>query len=190
MHEGLECLLSGSAKRPKIEFDANWQETSDAPCDTGSPISTIQNVFPQYKDELSKVDPAFTSKTGPYAFTRSATLSRGQTALKALYSRPEKVIAVVSHAGFLRTAISQCHFTNADYRIFDFADDVDEGKEIRLRERKSTEEKGGGMGKSWKGIATLEEGDFPPEQDILPRDETPPPTPPECFGKKVRDGRI
>lgn len=35
---------------------------------------------------------------------------------------------------------------------------------MRLRESKRTEEKGGGMGCSWRGVAEVLEGDFPPEE--------------------------
>jgi hypothetical protein len=162
-------------------------ENSDAPCDTGSPISTLQKEFPDYSEQLSKVDPVWPSVTGPYAFTKTATLARGQSALRSLYTRPEKVIAVVSHSGFLRTAVSQSHYANADYRVFDFEEKI-VGKEFRLREWESTRERGGGMGWSWKGWANMEESDFPVEEEDEPREETPPPTPPEAL--RGRDGRI
>jgi hypothetical protein len=165
-------------------------ENSDAPCDTGSLIPILQDRFPQYRDELSRLDPAWPSKTGAYEFTQSANHARGQTVLRSLYHRPEKVIAVVSHAGFLRTAISQCHYANADYRIFNFEEKM-VGREFRLREWERTEEKGGAMGRSWKGIARVEEGDFPEEPDFdegMASEETPPPTPLECLGRK--EGKI
>lgn len=63
--------------------------------------------------------------------------------------RPEKVIAVVSHAGFLRTAITHKRFANADYRIFGFA--RDEEGEIELDEDRETERRGGAMARSEKG---------------------------------------
>ena len=115
--------------------------------------------------DFSTVDPIYPSKSGLYAFTRTATLARGQFVLKSLSDRPESVIAVVSHSGFLRTAVSQRHFANADYRIFEF--EVTEGGDSglnRLREIERTEENGGGMGWSYKGRAKIEEGDFPPQE--------------------------
>ncbi|KIW01464.1 uncharacterized protein PV09_07221 [Verruconis gallopava] len=187
MIEGLDFLLAGEGeggerKKPSVEFDARWQENSDAPCDTGSPVSALQDEFPQYREGLSRVDPAWPSKTGPYAFTRTATLERGQAVLQALYSRPEKVVAVVSHSGFLRTAVSQSHYANADYRVFDFEEKM-AGKEYRLIERDGTREKGGGLGMSWKGWANVEEGDFPEEITNEAREETPPPVPDERLGR-------
>lgn len=59
-----------------------------------------------------------------------------------LKKRPESVIAVVSHSGFLRLAVTFAQYPNADYRVFDFADDDSD----RLIERETTKESGGGMG--------------------------------------------
>lgn len=101
------------------------------------------------------------SDNTPYAFTRSANAARGEACLKALYNRPEKVIAIVSHAGFLRTGITRRRFENADYRIFTFARDS-EGR-LELFEDATTEKRGGGMGRSAKGIYLLNDWDFPPE---------------------------
>lgn len=79
--------------------------------------------------------------------------------MKDLYRRPEKVIAVVSHAGFLRTGItSGKRFANADYRVFTFAKDGD-----GIFEDEGTQKAGGGMGKSEKGIYEVQEWDFPDE---------------------------
>jgi broad specificity phosphatase PhoE len=117
----------------------------------------VKELFPSI--DLSLVDPEFPSKEGRYAFTKEAVLQRGKDALSALVDRPEKVIAVVSHAGFLRTAISQRHFMNADYRIFDFVPLAN--GELVLKERAETESIGGGMAASWIGVAGFEDHDFP-----------------------------
>lgn len=121
----------------------------------------MEPQFPNF--DFSKVDPLWPSKTGPYAFTRTATIARGQSCLRDLQSRKEKVIAVVSHSGFLRCAISLCKYANADYRIFSFKD-TEQGKDLELKERKETEENGGGLGESEKGRADIELTDFPEEQ--------------------------
>ena len=76
-----------------------------------------------------------------------------------LKARPEKVIAVVTHSGFLRIWISHTKDANADYRIFDFADDTGD----ELVEWECTEHRGGGMGKSEKGKAYVESTEFPQE---------------------------
>ncbi|PSN65387.1 phosphoglycerate mutase-like protein [Corynespora cassiicola Philippines] len=173
---GLDWLIN--EKKVRIVPDAGWQENADKPCDTGSPITTMAKEFPY---DFSSVDPLYPDKTthlrtNPYAFTRKAILARGQACLKSLYARPEKVIAVVSHSGFLRTAVCNRRFFNADYRIFDFdlekmkkSKDVGEGIDgeglFYLKEWPETEEKGGGMGRSEKGIAYIVDTDFPPETD-------------------------
>lgn len=146
---------------------ALWQENADKPCDTGSPLDIISSEFPQY--DFSLVDPSFPDKTtnlssNPYAFTRRAILARGQSALEELYSRPEKVIAVVSHSGFLRTAVTNRMFFNADWRVFDW-DEERMGREggFWLKESEETETRGGGMGRSEVGVFGVEDGDFPEE---------------------------
>ena len=148
--------------------DANWQENADKPCDTGTPIDEISKEFPQY--DFSVVDPSFPDKTtggskNPYAFTEKAILARGQRCLQDLYSRPEKVIAVVSHSGFLRTGVCNRMFFNADWRVFEF-DDEEMKKNAGffvLKESEETEKKGGGMGRSDVGVFGIVPGDFPPE---------------------------
>ena len=62
-----------------------------------------------------KISPA----AARYHYTRDAILRRAQLALAKLYDRPEKVIIVVSHSGFLRAGVSGSWYQNADYRIFD-----------------------------------------------------------------------
>ncbi|KAJ9645130.1 hypothetical protein H2199_003134 [Coniosporium tulheliwenetii] len=113
------------------------------------PLPTISAEFPTL--DFSTVDPLYPAKTtpnNPYAFTRRAVLARGTRALKNLKHRPEKVIAVVSHSGFLRTAVCKTHFANADYRVFEFAGDEEEGEGV----------------KSEKGRADVTESDFPIEK--------------------------
>jgi hypothetical protein len=81
-----------------------------------------------------------------------------------LYERPEKTIAVVSHSGFLRTAISKRRYANADYRVFTFR--KSKTGHLSLVEDGSTARRGGGMGLSEKGLQRIEPWDFPPEDLI------------------------
>ena len=105
----LKSMLCGKARHPTTQsiFKLTSEENSDSPCDTGSDLETIAREFPGL--DFSHVDPRFPNKSleTPYAFTRSANIARGQTCLQRLYERPEKAIAVVSHSGLLRTAISK-----------------------------------------------------------------------------------
>ncbi|GME62796.1 Histidine phosphatase superfamily clade-1 [Neofusicoccum parvum] len=157
---GLDWLVKRGVP---VRLDAGWQENSSKPCDTGSPVSVLQPEFPTL--DFSVVDPTYPEKeapaSNPYAFTRQAVVRRGQTCLEWLHGRPEKIIVVVSHSGFLRCAVSQRRYANADYRIFDFADKV--GTDYVLKEWEATEANGGGMGKSEKGVASITEWDFPGE---------------------------
>lgn len=172
---GLDFLIK---KGVPVQPDAGWQENSDKPCDTGSSLDVIAKEFPQY--DFSNVDRRFPDKTSdiknnPYAFTKKAIVARGQTCLEKLYTRPEKVIAVVSHSGFLRTAVSNRSYFNADWRVFEFDEQAMEesrkmgernGKErFVLREWEETERKGGGMGRSDIGFFGIRDTDFPAEEE-------------------------
>ncbi|KAJ4344401.1 uncharacterized protein N0V89_012143 [Didymosphaeria variabile] len=182
---GLEWLIK--EKAIKVLPDAGWQENCDKPCDTGSPISTMAKEFPDF--DFSEVDPLYPDKTSnlssnPYAFTRKAILARGQVCLQSLYSRPEKVIAVVSHSGFLRAAVCNRRFFNADWRVFDYDEErmqksreTGEGLDGQglylLKEWKETEEKGGGMGNSDLGVFGPSSADFPAEVEEEATKEVP-----------------
>ncbi|KAF5978929.1 hypothetical protein FBULB1_5957 [Fusarium bulbicola] len=140
----------------KIEGNADWQENSSKPCDTGSPLSSISPSFTQVN--LSSVDPLWPDKTSPsaerYWYTKKSILARGQRALDDLKQRPEKLIFVVSHAGFLRLGVAGYWFFNSDYRVFDF-----EAQGIKQREGTAA----GGMGLSF--TEPVELGLDLPEED-------------------------
>ena len=94
-------------------------------------------------------------------WSRQGLTERGIAAKKWLSERPEKVIAVVTHSGFLRVGITGGKiFGNADYRIFEF------GEDLELKEWELTETKGGGLGKSPKEIRPMSEGDYPERAEI------------------------
>ncbi|KAF2142185.1 uncharacterized protein K452DRAFT_287404 [Aplosporella prunicola CBS 121167] len=160
---GLDWLIK---KGVRVRVDALWQENSDKPCDTGSPIPKLQQEFTQV--DFSDLDATYPEKRSPkdniYRFTRSAVVARGQSALASLYDRPEKVIIVVSHSGFLRCAVSGRRYANADYRVFEFVEKYSRGQ-YELKERESTEGSGG-MGRSEKGVAGIVETDFPEEEAL------------------------
>jgi len=141
-----------------VVLRAEWQENSDKPCDTGTAIPEMRKEWPQF--DWSSVDPAYPSKAGLYQFSKAGLVRRGIEARRWLRDRPEKVIAVVSHSGFLRVGVSQRQYENADFRIFDFADGHDEvgGK---LVEWELTESRGGGLGKSQKGMFGMMPDDYP-----------------------------
>ncbi|TGJ84762.1 hypothetical protein E0Z10_g4021 [Xylaria hypoxylon] len=135
-------------KGAKIQADAHWQENSVKPCDVGSTISKVADEFPGI--DYSTVDPVWPDKTSPagsrYHYTKTAIIARAQAALQKLYERPEKVIVVVSHSGFLRMGVTGCWFFNADYRVFEFAARGSPGSPYQLEQHAATKEKGGGLG--------------------------------------------
>ncbi|KXX78243.1 Phosphoglycerate mutase-like protein 1 [Madurella mycetomatis] len=146
------CLIALdwlAGKGVKIEPDARWQENYPKPCDTGTPISDLATEFPEI--DFIGLDPVYPDKTSPagarYHFRKHAILDRAQSALADLYSRAEDAIIVVSHSGFLRTAVAGRWFDKADYRIFDFAPREKENDPYRLVEWELTSGKGG-MGRS------------------------------------------
>jgi len=101
----------------------------------------------------------FPSKEGLYAFSSEALLERGAAARKWLCNRPEKVIAVVGHAGFMRIGLCNRKFDNADWRVFNLEDSTD-GKGPKFVEWESTNTNGGGLGSSPKGFFGWEVHDF------------------------------
>lgn len=157
-----------------------WQENSDKPCDTGSRAEDLINEFPDV--DFSQLDPLYPSKTGSYAFNRESITRRGIDARRWLCRRSERVvcqillfyifvqynvihtdseaqIAVVSHSSFLRTSVAHSWFMNADYRIFTFASGVSVPHGT-WTEWEWTAKRGGGMARSFKGIAEARFQDF------------------------------
>jgi len=139
-------------------------ETCHHNCDTGSPVSSLQDRFPTV--DFSHVDPVYPDKTSPdgvfYEWSKKALLNRAQSCLKDLAERPEKVVLVVSHSAFMTKAVTGCAFGNADYRIFDFDDRKADEDPYRLKEWTQTRETSGGMGWSFDIIKEL--GDGLPEE--------------------------
>lgn len=137
-----------------------WQENSDQPCDTGTSISEMAKEWPQFDWDV--VDPNYPKKEGLYEFSKSGLTERGKVAKKWLRGREEKVIAVVSHSGFLRVGVSYSRYENADFRIFEF----DEKAEDKLVEWEETEKKGGGLGKSERGYFPMLDSDNIPDSEV------------------------
>ncbi|KAI9728846.1 MAG: hypothetical protein M1834_007233 [Cirrosporium novae-zelandiae] len=156
---------------------AEFQETTIKPCDVGSPISQISQEWPQF--DWSEIDPVYPSKEGFYEYSQEALTKRGIAARRWLRDRPEKAIAVVSHAGFLRVGLCQKKFDNADFRVFDFEEGEEHGKfGPQLVEWEMTDSRGGGLGKSPKGAFGWEINGF----------KTMPNKTPECTEPRSEEG--
>ena len=141
----------GGAASPRRDAHMRFNtENSSSPCDTGRQIDEFVSKFPHV--DFSAVDPVWPDKTSPdakrYAYTRTDILQRGKLVLDALYARPERLIFVVSHSGFLRAGVTGRWYFNADYRIFKFKDEVDDNGRQQLLQDETTEG-AGGMGWSW-----------------------------------------
>ncbi|KAH8754957.1 histidine phosphatase superfamily [Hyaloscypha finlandica] len=147
-----------------IQADARWQENSDQPCDTGSALPVLAQEFPQI--DYARLDAIYPDKTSnsaaAYRYNKQAIVARAQMALEDLYIRPEHVIIIVSHSGFLRQGVTGCWFDNADYRVFDFEEKADH-KHYLLKQWDYT--KTGGRNLSWEGL--IEIGDDLPETTFL-----------------------
>ncbi|KHO11374.1 poly(ADP-ribose) glycohydrolase isoform [Metarhizium robertsii ARSEF 23] len=124
----------------------------------GPPLARLQPAWPQIS--FARLDPVWPDKTSAaatrYAHARSAVVERGRLCLEDLYRRPEKVVFVVSHSGFLRAGCVGWWFFNSDYRIFEFEDRLGEDGRRVVRQDESTLE--GGLGLSWAERVPLGDG--------------------------------
>lgn len=157
---------------------AEWQETSVNRIDIGRPVVQVAAQFPWC--DFSHIDPIWPAKKGLYEFSQEALVARGVAAKRWLHARPEKIIAVVSHAGFLRTGICNRDFGNADFRVFKFGnidvkeeDGVDENATLQMVELDLTAQNGGGMGNSQDGFFGWQASDFKwmPENNTKVKEE-------------------
>lgn len=137
---------------------AELQETTTNLIDVGRPIPELARDWPNV--DWSAMDPVFPSKEGIYEFSADALLRRGAEARKWLSNRPEKVIAVVGHGGFLRIGLGNRKFENADWRVFEFEEGDGDASGPKLVEWEETEMSGGGLGTSPKGFFGWEVHDF------------------------------
>lgn len=133
-------------------------ENSSDNCDVGTPVAQLKPSFPTV--DFSKVDPIWPDKTSSkatrYAHTASAIVERGRLCLESLHSRPEKLVFVVSHSGFLRVGCVGWWFFNSDYRIFEFEEGLDKDGRRIVKQDESTIE--GGLGLSWTERVPLGDG--------------------------------
>jgi broad specificity phosphatase PhoE len=151
---------------------AEWQENTVNNIDIGRPVSELMKEFPDF--DFSTVDPNFPKKEGLYEFSLEGLTERGIQARKWLKERKEKVIAVVSHDGFMRVGVSQRKYGNADYRIFSFEEEGEGRDDLKLVEWEETEKNGGGLGTCPKGTFGWLPNDFkympkPPPPEVQAR---------------------
>ncbi|KAF2671321.1 hypothetical protein BT63DRAFT_213703 [Microthyrium microscopicum] len=120
--QSLNFLLERPNPVPVI-VDPRIQELGNHPCDTCSPLESIRKDFSSLTADWTLVenDAYYPSKLAPspYEGTRAVSDARITSFLTWLRGRPEKVVIVVAHAGLL-AAMTESHFMNTDYRIFNF----------------------------------------------------------------------
>ncbi|KAL7628697.1 hypothetical protein AAE478_000212 [Parahypoxylon ruwenzoriense] len=119
------------AREVAAEVRAEWQETTDNPCDIGGEPSTIKSEWPDL--DFSTLDPIYPQKTGMYENSEDAFRKRAAFAKRWLFERPEKCIVVVTHSGFLRRVVEGPKFRHAECRVYRFAEDT-EDQDLKLKE--------------------------------------------------------
>lgn len=77
--------------------------------------------------------------------------------MRELHARPEKLIIVVSHDGFLKAGVTGRIWANGDYRVFEFGERATGDEPYRLNEWEITAN-GGAMGLSPETVVELGEG--------------------------------
>ncbi|KAI1394985.1 phosphoglycerate mutase-like protein [Hypoxylon fuscum] len=112
-----------------VEVRAEWQETTNNPCDVGDEPSVIQNEWPDL--DFSTLDPVYPQKIGLYEASEKAFLKRADFAKRWLFERPEKCIVVVTHSGFVRRFVEGPKYLHVEYRTYQLAEDP---KGLQLKE--------------------------------------------------------
>ncbi|KAI0482323.1 histidine phosphatase superfamily [Xylariaceae sp. FL0804] len=128
-HHGLSWLIQRGVP---VEVRAEWQETTDNPCDIGDTRSKIEKDWPKY--DFSKLDPAWPSKTGLYGPSEEDIQKRAAVARQWLSEQPEKCIVVVTHSGFLKRLVDGPKYRNMEYRTYGF-DGADAKEMFQLKEQ-------------------------------------------------------
>ncbi|KAI0385829.1 phosphoglycerate mutase-like protein, partial [Hypomontagnella monticulosa] len=111
------------------EVRAEWQETTNNPCDIGKEPLILQNEWPDL--DFSTLDLVYPQKTGLYEASEEAFQRRASFAKRWLFKRPEKCIVVVSHSGFIRRLLKGPRFRNLEYRTYEL---VEESGDLGLKE--------------------------------------------------------
>ncbi|KAI1253495.1 hypothetical protein MGN70_005703 [Eutypa lata] len=114
-----------------VEVRAEWQETTDYPCDIGTELPLLEKDWPDF--DFSNLDPVYPQKIGLYEASEDAFQRRASFARRWLFEQPEKCIIVVTHSGFLKRALNSSErFQNVEYRTY--VVDKDNSENLQFRE--------------------------------------------------------
>ncbi|XXG93979.1 hypothetical protein Hte_000230 [Hypoxylon texense] len=107
-----------------VDVRAEWQETTNNPCDIGDDPSVLQEEWPDL--DFSSLDPVYPHKTGLYEASEAAYQKRASFARRWLFKRPEKCILVVTHSGFLKRTVQGPKYKNVEYRTYELFEDSED----------------------------------------------------------------
>ncbi|KAI4865551.1 phosphoglycerate mutase-like protein [Hypoxylon rubiginosum] len=107
-----------------VDVRAEWQETTNNPCDIGEDSSILQDEWPDL--DFSSLDPVYPQKTGLYEASEAAYRKRASFARRWLFKRPEKCIIVVTHSGFLKRTVQGPKYKNVEYRTYELFEDSED----------------------------------------------------------------
>ncbi|KAI3645440.1 hypothetical protein MP228_008368 [Amoeboaphelidium protococcarum] len=103
----------------KFELWADLQETGNVPCDTGSASEDLRGEFPSMEDQINALPLNWYMKQSVDAEVPQLQL-RAQKVLQMLFDRPERVITVCTHNGFLRYLVGHDLWTKRGRQLNGF----------------------------------------------------------------------
>ncbi|KAI5861856.1 phosphoglycerate mutase-like protein [Durotheca rogersii] len=121
VHHGLQWLRDRGVP---VEVRAEWQETTDNPCDIGREPSSIMSEWPDF--DFSGLDPIYPQKIDLYENSEEAFQKRASLVKRWLFRRPEKCVVVVTHSGFLKRVVQGPKFRNVEYRMYELVEGTED----------------------------------------------------------------
>lgn len=146
-----KTLSTYPRKAAKLTCSLDLQEANGWPCDTGSDVAILEAEFRDAELDFSPLPHDWNSKEGPWAPTPEALRARATRVRSMLRERPERLILVVGHGGFLAELIpEEKSYANTEWRVYAFhGGDWDEGA-VMSRVGEGEEEAALGMGHATK----------------------------------------
>ena len=110
----------------KLVLDANIQEITELPCNTGSPLTDLETEFPELKPQILDLDRNWYIKVGPDSPSLAVPERRNQI-LEGLYrnlaalrnGQGGKDVVVVTHQGVIALLALNANIPLAQWQSFD-----------------------------------------------------------------------